>query len=116
MQIALNVLGAVGQALTRATLHGRPVFGGTIREINNGAPMHCDEVVPESPGAVFEQRVIAQLAFNVWAAVPHAGGETRCGAGAGSPATRLTGRRTDTRPTSSPGARSTASRPDSARA
>ncbi len=75
--IALARLGAAwGSAIAPATISGRPVFGGTLREINNGAFVHFDEVVREYPDGLFDQQVIAQLAFNLWIAAPESGGET----------------------------------------
>ena len=75
--IALARLGAAwGQALAPATIGGRAVFGGTLREINNGALIHYDEVAREFPGGIFDQQIVAQLAFNLWIAAPEHGGET----------------------------------------
>lgn len=75
--IALARLGtAWGTAIAPATIGGRPVFGGTLREINDGALIHFDEVVREFPDGIFDQQVIAQLAFNLWVAGPSTGGET----------------------------------------
>jgi len=68
--------GAWGAAVTPATIEGRPVFGGTLREINAGALIHYDDINREFPSGLFDQEVLAQLAFNVWAAAPDAGGAT----------------------------------------
>ncbi|MBV6696137.1 hypothetical protein KV557_03230 [Kitasatospora aureofaciens] len=57
-------------------MNGRPLFGGTLREINSGARIHYDEAVREVPG-LFDQHRIAQLAFNTWFLAPESGGETR---------------------------------------
>lgn len=65
-----------GAAVTPATIEGRAVFGGTLREINTGALIHYDDINREFPAGLFEQDVVAQLAFNVWAAAPHTGGVT----------------------------------------
>ncbi|MER7846235.1 proline hydroxylase [Kitasatospora sp. NPDC096077] len=74
---ALKLLGcAWGEAIQPATVHGRPLFGGTVREINSGALIHYDEAVREVPG-LFDQHLTAQLAFNAWILAPEAGGETR---------------------------------------
>lgn len=54
----------------------RDMFAGLIREINQGAIMHFDEIVCEMPG-VIEELPVAQLAFNVHLSVPEHGGETR---------------------------------------
>jgi hypothetical protein len=75
--ISLGLLGTGwGAAVVPATIGGRPVFGGTLREINAGALVHFDDVNREFPGGVFDQDVVAQLAFNVWVAVPSEGGAT----------------------------------------
>jgi len=74
--VALGGLGAAqGGAVTPATVGGRAVFGATVREINEGTLIHCDEVVRELPDG-FDQAVVAQLAFNLWVAAPTRGGET----------------------------------------
>jgi hypothetical protein len=62
--------------VTAATIKGRAVFGGTLREINEGALIHYDEVVREYPAGVFDQHVTAQLAFNLWVLGPAEGGAT----------------------------------------
>ncbi|MFF2080482.1 proline hydroxylase [Kitasatospora sp. NPDC058162] len=74
---ALKLLGcAWGEAVQPATVNGRPLFGGTVREINSGALIHYDEAVREVPG-LFDQPLVAQLAFNTWVLAPEAGGETK---------------------------------------
>ncbi|WP_371503094.1 proline hydroxylase [Kitasatospora sp. NBC_00374] len=74
--VSLARLGSAwGAAVTPATIGGRAVFGGTLREINSGAPIHYDDVNREAP-QLFDQEVVAQLAFNVWVAVPPTGGQT----------------------------------------
>lgn len=75
--VSLARLGSAwGAAVSPATIGGRPVFGGTLREINGGALIHYDDVNREFPGGVFDQHVVAQLAFNVWVAAPEQGGVT----------------------------------------
>lgn len=75
--VSLARLGAAwGAAVSPATIGGRPAFGGTLREINAGALIHFDDINREFPGGVFDQDVIAQLAFNVWVEVPGGGGGT----------------------------------------
>ena len=54
----------------------RDMFAGLIREINQGAIMHFDEIVCEMPG-VIDELPVAQLAFNVHLSAPELGGETR---------------------------------------
>jgi hypothetical protein len=67
---------AWGAAVNPATVNGRAVFGGTLREINDGTLIHYDDINREFPNGLFDQPIVAQLAFNVWAAVPDAGGTT----------------------------------------
>lgn len=67
---------AWGSAVLPATIDGRPVFGGTMREINDGALVHWDDVTREFPQGVFDQDIVAQLAFNAWIAAPEEGGAT----------------------------------------
>lgn len=57
--------------------HRRPAgLRRTLREINEGTLLHYDDVRREFPCRLFDQETVAQLAFNVWAAVPHTGGAT----------------------------------------
>lgn len=75
--ISLARLGSAwGAAVLPATIGGRAVFGGTLREINDGALIHYDDINRELLGGIFDQEVVAQLAFNVWVSVPAAGGAT----------------------------------------
>ena len=60
--------------VTAATVDGRPIFAGMLREINSGARIHFDEVVREFPG-VLDEPPIVQLAFNCHLAMPESGGE-----------------------------------------
>ncbi|MFC7327089.1 proline hydroxylase [Marinactinospora rubrisoli] len=74
---ALDRIGAAWSApVAPATIAGRPVFGGTLREINTGALIHYDDINREFPHGLFDQDVVAQLAFNLWVAVPETGGAT----------------------------------------
>ncbi|WP_199550262.1 proline hydroxylase [Streptomyces sp. N35] len=66
---------AWGSTIAPATIHGRPVFGGTLREISQGTLIHDDDVSRELPG-LFDQPVVAQLAFNTWLQTPPTGGAT----------------------------------------
>jgi hypothetical protein len=75
--VSLARLGSAwGAAVSPATIGGRPVFGGTLREINAGALVHYDDVNREFVGGVFDQHIVAQLAFNAWVAAPRQGGVT----------------------------------------
>lgn len=57
-----------------ATTAQGPLFAGMIRQINNGAKMHYDDVINEFPG-VLDPEPIAQLAFNCFLDAPSHGGE-----------------------------------------
>lgn len=75
--IAMHCLGtAWGSPVAPATISGHPVFGGTLREINAGTLIHYDDITCEFPTGLFDQDIVAQLAFNVWVAVPETGGAT----------------------------------------
>ncbi|MYZ37987.1 MULTISPECIES: 2OG-Fe(II) oxygenase, partial [unclassified Streptomyces] len=75
--VALERLGSAwGTDVVPATIGGRPVFGGTLREINAGALVHYDDINREFPDGLFDQPVLAQLALNLWVQVPPAGGAT----------------------------------------
>ncbi|MGW0884673.1 hypothetical protein [Streptomyces sp. NPDC002671] len=75
--VAMARLGSAwGAAVAPAMIGGRAVFGGTLREINAGALIHYDDINREFAFGLFDQDVVAQLAFNVWVAVPVAGRAT----------------------------------------
>lgn len=75
-----RISAAWGRQVEAAAIDRRPVFAGTVREINSGALVHYDDVLrewsPWHPTGLFDQRVVAQLAFNLFLSVP-TGGETR---------------------------------------
>ncbi|CAL9450132.1 L-gamma-glutamyl-L-propargylglycine hydroxylase BesE [Streptomyces sp. enrichment culture] len=74
---ALDRLGeAWGAPVEPATIGGRAAFGGTAREINAGLLMHYDDINREFPCGLFDQDVIAQLAFNLYVSVASGGGAT----------------------------------------
>lgn len=74
---ALDRLGeAWGAPVEPATIGGRAAFGGTAREINAGLLMHYDDINREFPDGLFDQDVIAQLAFNLYVSVASGGGAT----------------------------------------
>ncbi|OII59749.1 hypothetical protein [Streptomyces sp. CC77] len=74
---SLDRLGAAwGTAVAPATVDGRPVFGGTLREINAGLLMHYDDINREFTDGLFDQDVLAQLAFNLYVSVADSGGAT----------------------------------------
>ncbi|MFI2027752.1 2OG-Fe(II)-dependent halogenase WelO5 family protein [Streptomyces buecherae] len=75
LQRAWDLIGAAwGSAVRPATVGQKPLFAGMIREINNGARMHFDEVVRELPGT-FDETPVCQLAFNCHLEMPAQGGE-----------------------------------------
>ncbi|MET7509820.1 2OG-Fe(II) oxygenase [Streptomyces albidoflavus] len=57
-----------------ATVGGRELFVGMVRELTGGARMHFDELMREFPG-VFDQELVAQFGFNCYVSVPEEGGE-----------------------------------------
>ncbi|MBB6547285.1 hypothetical protein [Nonomuraea rubra] len=65
---------AWGNRVQRATSGGRPMYAGMIREINNSALMHFDEIARECPTGL-DQIPVAQLAFNCHLSKPDGGGE-----------------------------------------
>jgi hypothetical protein len=73
--VALDLIRqAWGEAVLPASSGGRDLFAGMIREINQGARMHFDEVIREFNG-VLDQQPIAQLAFNCHLSTAVEGGE-----------------------------------------
>ncbi|GAA4914884.1 proline hydroxylase [Streptomyces coeruleoprunus] len=75
--VSLARLGATwGAAVVPATIDGRAVFGGTLRQIDSGLLMHYDDINREFPDGLFDQDVVAQLAFNLYTAVADGGGAT----------------------------------------
>lgn len=63
--------------LRPARISGRELFAGAIREINDGALIHFDDVRREYGQDVFDEGVpVVQLAFNVWISAPLQGGRT----------------------------------------
>jgi hypothetical protein len=66
---------AWGGPVEPARSGGRPLFGGMIREINNGAKLHFDEITREFPG-VLDRTPVSFLTINWYLSVPEAGGET----------------------------------------
>jgi L-gamma-glutamyl-L-propargylglycine hydroxylase len=58
----------------RLTAGGRPLFAGMIREINEGAGIHYDELAREFPDAA-DETPIAQIAFNCHLSTRESGGE-----------------------------------------
>jgi hypothetical protein len=58
-----------------ATVAGRELFWGMIRELNDGTFVHWDEVVREYPQGLLNRLPVVQLAFNCFLSVPEYGGE-----------------------------------------
>ncbi|MEJ3745959.1 2OG-Fe(II) oxygenase [Actinomycetes bacterium KLBMP 9797] len=77
MVVARHALdSAWGSESKEATVEGRPAFAGVIREINHGTLIHNDNIMREFGVSVLDQRVVAQLAFNVYLSVGATGGAT----------------------------------------
>jgi hypothetical protein len=60
-----------------ATVGGRELFWGMIRELNDGTFVHWDEVVREYPQGLLDRLPVVQLAFNCFLSVPKYGGEVQ---------------------------------------
>ncbi|MCP9944206.1 2OG-Fe(II) oxygenase family protein [Streptomyces somaliensis] len=74
---ALDRIGAAwGTPVVPAAVDGLPAFGGTLREINAGLLTHYDDINREFPDGLFDQDVVAQLAFNLYVSVAPGGGAT----------------------------------------
>ncbi|QLH25618.1 2OG-Fe(II) oxygenase [Streptomyces sp. Rer75] len=74
-RLALDRLDAAWHGgATAATVGGRPLFAGMIREMGEGAGLHFDEVERELPGAL-DETPLCQLAFNCYLSLPESGGE-----------------------------------------
>ncbi len=65
---------AWGSAVVPATVEGRAVFDGTLREINARLLMHYDDINREFPDGVFDQDTVAQPAFSLYVSVADGGG------------------------------------------
>jgi hypothetical protein len=78
MRVTLDRLRTVWPGAVRlATVGGRPLFAGSIREINHGALIHFDDVRREyGPKLIDGGPPVVQVAFNAWLSVPERGGET----------------------------------------
>jgi hypothetical protein len=77
LRICLERIGEVwGAPPEAARIAGRPVMAGTVRESNGGLRVHFDNVAREFPHGLFDQRLLAQLAINVYLMMPETGGET----------------------------------------
>lgn len=63
-----------GADVRKASIDGRPLFSGMIREINEGARIHFDEIERELPNGLDDTPVV-QLAFNCHLEMPEKGGE-----------------------------------------
>lgn len=75
--IALARLGKViGTSLRSATIDGKAVYCGTVREMPDGARVHFDNVETEFEGNLLDQQFARQLSFVVYLSVPLTGGET----------------------------------------
>lgn len=63
-----------GSEVKKASIGGKPLFAGMIREINEGARIHFDEIERELPDGLDDTAVV-QLAFNCHLEMPEKGGE-----------------------------------------
>ncbi|MBM7079173.1 2OG-Fe(II)-dependent halogenase WelO5 family protein [Micromonospora humida] len=73
----LAQLGAAWQGSVRAaSVHGRPLFYGIVRETSAGTLVHWDELVREFGSDLLDDPPIAQLAFNLFLSMPDEGGRT----------------------------------------
>lgn len=63
-----------GSEVRKASISGRHLFSGMIREINDGARIHFDEIERELPNGL-DDTPIVQLAFNCHLHMPERGGE-----------------------------------------
>ncbi|WP_049167531.1 hypothetical protein [Corynebacterium propinquum] len=63
-----------GSEVRKASIGGRHLFSGMIREINDGARIHFDEIERELPNGL-DDTPIVQLAFNCHLDMPERGGE-----------------------------------------
>ncbi len=59
-----------------ATVGQRQLFWGIVREMNDGALAHWDDVVREYSDELFDDPPIVQLALNCFVSTPREGGET----------------------------------------
>ncbi|MGP3953680.1 2OG-Fe(II)-dependent halogenase WelO5 family protein [Streptomyces sp. 7N604] len=64
----------LGIPVRPATIDGRPLYVGILREFPTGSKIHFDEVAREFPGRLDEEPIV-QLAFNCHITVPDSGGE-----------------------------------------
>ncbi|RMB56601.1 hypothetical protein D9543_10975 [Corynebacterium macginleyi] len=63
-----------GSDVRKSSINGRRLFAGMIREINEGARIHFDEIERELPNGL-DDTPVAQLAFNCHLEMPKKGGE-----------------------------------------
>lgn len=72
--LVAQISAAWGGPVTRATVGGRGLFAGMVRDLKGDLRMHFDEVVREFPD-VFDATPVAQLGFNCYISLPEQGGE-----------------------------------------
>lgn len=70
------IASAWGSSVVPASVDGRELFWGIIREINSGTLIHWDEMIREYPVNFLDRFPIAQLAFNLFISTPPQGGHT----------------------------------------
>lgn len=75
MAIVLGKLGADwGEALLPATIGGRPVFGPTVQQADDGTPPHVDAVWQDFANNLFDQEIASQFSLAVMLEAPQQGG------------------------------------------
>lgn len=72
-QIMSRLQAELGIPVRPASVGGRPLHVGILREFTSGSKIHYDEVVREYPGNLDEEPIV-QLAFNLYLALPGDGG------------------------------------------
>ncbi len=65
------------RVVSPATVMGRPLYWGIVREVNEGSLLHWDDVIREFPHGLLDSRPVAQLSLNVFIETSPQGGETR---------------------------------------
>ncbi|MER8005194.1 2OG-Fe(II) oxygenase [Streptomyces sp. NPDC094149] len=72
--IAAKLSGFLGMAVRPATIRGKDMYWGIIREMNKGTLTHWDDISIEFSKGPFDFPAGSQLALNIFAAAPESGG------------------------------------------
>lgn len=75
-QRLLERLSALHELVSPATVNGRELYWGIVREISKGTLAHWDDILREFPDGLLDDPPSHQLALNVFLTVPQQGGET----------------------------------------